>query len=75
MGEIILTSKNIWTLYDSIRETESNYEFKLNRKRLSKEEKEKIKKWLIDTNEARELVGNLIDLMQMNCTDTIKISF
>ena len=75
MEEIILTSKNIWTLYDSIRETKGNQEFKLNHKRLPKEEKEKIKNWLEETNEARELIGNLIDLMQMNCLDSIKISF
>lgn len=75
MEEIILTRENVWTLYNSIRETKSNQEFKINHKRLSKEEKEKIKNWLAETNEVRELIGNLIDLMQMNNTDTIKISF
>lgn len=73
--EVILTSENIWTLYNSIRETIDNREFKLNHKRLSKEEKVRIEIQLKKANEARELIGNLIDLMQMNILDSIKISF
>lgn len=76
MGEeIILTRENVWSLYNSIRETEDNYRFKIQHKRLHKEEKEKIKNWFAEATETREKIGNLIDLMQMNHEKTIKISF
>lgn len=73
--EIVLTRKNVWTIYDSIRETKDNQEFKIKHKKLPKEEKERMENWLAETNEARKLIGSLIDLMQINCMDSIKITF